>query len=77
MNNTKLDRRDFMPLFIGLIVCMIVMVFICAHQRAEIRELRATNKAQAETIARQSDYISDIWSTDWEHEIEVMENSEQ
>lgn len=70
--NVKIRDFDVVYTLIALLLVLVVMCGIMAHQRAEITALEHRNATQAEQIKRQREYINDFETTDWEHEIEVM-----
>lgn len=70
--NVKIRDFDVVYTLIALLLVLVVMCGIMAHQRAEITALEHRNATQAEQIKQQREYINDFENTDWEHEIEVM-----
>lgn len=75
--NVKIRDFDVLYTLIALLLVFVVMCGILAHQKAEITALEHRNEVQAERIRQQQEYISDFETTDWEHEIEVMNEATQ
>lgn len=75
--NVKIRDFDVLYTLIALLLVLVVMCGIIAHQKAEITALEHRNATQAERIREQQDYINDFETTDWEHEIEVMNEATQ